>query len=97
VDPKQFDVGDQVIGRVGAQLDSGIAGMWCAAATPALIKQHNAIRGGIEQLSHRRYTAGPGRRARQRGLTVGIATRFPVDAVPIATSSMPDSYGSIGG
>src|SRR3954466_3094529 len=81
---KEFHIGNQVIGRIGAQLDGGIAGMWCATTAAALIKEHNAIRLGIERLPHSRDTAGTGPAMDgERGLSVWIAARFPVDAVAV--------------
>src|SRR3978361_1798439 len=83
--PESFDVRDQMVGRVRAQLNPGVAGMGRAAPTSALIERDDAVHGRIEGPSHSRYASRPGTAMQEQCRSaIRIAAGIPVDPLPIA-------------
>jgi hypothetical protein len=82
---QDFDVGDKMIGRVGAQVDIRIAGMRCTAPTSALVEQDDTVDVGIEGPPHAGHASGSGAAVHgQRRYTVRVPAGLPIDLVAIS-------------
>lgn len=80
-----LDVGDQVCGRVGRQVDVGVVGQWSTSSATTLVEQHRPVGARVE-VSPRRRRAAAARAAVQieRRQSVVAADCLPVEAVPAA-------------
>ena len=85
VPTQEFDIGEQMAGRVGGEVGVRIAGMRRASSASALVEKDDPIKAGIEVTAHPR--GAPGTRSSmqdQSGLAGRVAPGLPVHMVPIA-------------
>src|SRR5205809_6674574 len=84
VDPQQFDVRDQVLRRVGRQVDVGLARVRRAATAVALIEENDEVLRRIEERPVPRCTPGAGASVEdERGLADRDAIRLEGDEVAV--------------
>jgi hypothetical protein len=82
--PKPLEVCDEVGGGVPAQVADRDTGVRRASSAIPLMKEHDAVARRVEQTSVSR-SAGCARASVQndRGLSLRVSTRLPVDRVPV--------------
>jgi hypothetical protein len=89
--PSEFlEIPEQVLGRVGAEVDLRVGGVRRTAAGAALVEQHHPVRRGVEEAS----PPGPGARSRaavedDRRLPGRVAADLPMHEVPVADVEQP--------
>nr|WP_244409090.1 hypothetical protein [Stackebrandtia nassauensis] len=80
-----FDVAQQVMGGVGAQVDVGLTGVRGAAAGAALVERDDAVAGRVEEAAPERPGTGTGAAVQHHGgFAVGVSADLPADAVAVA-------------
>jgi hypothetical protein len=96
--PQPLHVGEQVLGGVVAHVGGGIAGMRRAAPASALVEQDDPVAIRIEVLASARLASPAGAAVHEQGgLPSGLPQASQYTRLPSPTSSIPWSYGSIGG
>jgi hypothetical protein len=86
----QLDVGHQVCGGVGRQVDMWPCRRGDIAPTVALVEQHDPVAGRVEVPAHARGGAGAVAAVQHhRRLPVRVAADLPVQRVPVADVERP--------
>ena len=85
--PQRFDIGDEVVGRVGAQIGVGVAWQRTAAPGVSLVEEDGLIRIGVEVAASARRESGTGTAVKIHSRNAGrVAAALPVDRMPVADS-----------
>ena len=82
---KALYVANEMVGGVGGKVDIGNAGMGRAAATVALVVEHDAVEVRVEEATVPSRAAGAGSPVQDEGrLALGVAAGFPIEGMAIA-------------
>src|ERR1700723_3713421 len=89
-----FDIGNQMGGCIGREVDAWLAGVRRASSGSALVEKHDSIPLRIKKAPHaRRATGTRAPMKNEGGLASRIAARLPIDLVPVTGIEHPMIVG----